>query len=291
MNKVRYTQVYLCVLLFCIIAALLNFHLPEFYMVVGLAIAVTLLGLPHGALDFAVAKSLKLITSFNSALYFIIVYLAISAFSIALWVSFPAISLGLFLCVSVYHFSTDWRHIMPLYARLGMASVIICGSAIIYSSTLLTLFTSLLLTAQTANLIIQAMQVIFWSGIAAFVYFIWELLQAKRTLDGLTLLECAALVISSVTLTPLLHFALYFCLLHSPKHLNDVGEELQISVSKAIILSLPFVVLTIALAAILFGFLGVNELHVDLLRWIFIGLFGLTMSHMLLIKLWHRSHR
>jgi Brp/Blh family beta-carotene 15,15'-monooxygenase len=172
-----------------------------------------------------------------------------------------------------------------------MASVVICGSAIIYSSTLLTLFTSLLLTAQTANLIIQGMQVMFSIGIAAFAYFIWELLAAKRRLDRLTFVECAALVVSSLTLTPLLHFALYFCLLHSPKHLNDVGEELQISVTKAIILSLPFVALTIVLAVILFEFLGVNELHIDLLRWIFIGLFGLTMSHMLLINLWHRSHR
>lgn len=289
MNKMRFTQIYLCVFLLCIIAALFNLHLSEFYMVVGLAIAVTLLGLPHGALDFAVAKSLKLISSFNSALYFIIVYVAISAFSIALWVGFPAISLGLFLCVSIYHFSTDWRHTMPTYARLGMASVIICGSAITYSSTLLTLFTSLLLTAETASFIIQGMQVIFWIGIAALGYFILQLLQADRTFERLTLVECAALVISSLALTPLLHFALYFCLLHSPKHLNDVGEELQLSMAKAIILSLPFVALTIVLAGVLFMFFGVNDVNIDLLRWIFIGLFGLTMSHMLLINLWHRS--
>jgi Brp/Blh family beta-carotene 15,15'-monooxygenase len=291
MNKVRYTQIYLCVFLLCIIGALLNLHLPESYMIVGLAIAVTLLGLPHGALDFAVAKSLKLISSFNSALYFILVYTAISAFSIALWVGFPATSLGLFFCVSIYHFSTDWRNTMPRYARLGMASIIICGSSIMYSSTLLTLFTLLFLTAETANLIIQGMQIMFWIGITAFAYFIMQLLKANLTLDKFTLVECVALIVSSLTLTPLLHFALYFCLLHSPKHLNDVGEELQLSVSKAIILSLPFVALTIVLAAILFEFFGVNDVNVDLLRWIFIGLFGLTMSHMLLINLWHRSHR
>ncbi len=289
MNKVRYTQIYLCVLLLCIMAALLNLHLPESYLIVCLAIAVTLLGLPHGALDFAVAKSLKLITSFNSALYFIIVYLAISAFSIALWIGFPATSLGLFLCVSIYHFSTDWRHTIPIYARLGMASVIICGSAITYSLTLIKLFTSLLLTAETASFIIQGMLVIFWIGIAAFGYFILHSLLADRKLERLTLIECGALVASSLTLTPLLHFALYFCLLHSPKHLNDVGEELKLSATKAIILSLPFVALTILLAAILFIFFGVNDVNVDLLRWIFIGLFGLTMSHMLLINLWHRS--
>lgn len=290
MNKARYTQIYLCVFLLSIIGAFLNLRLPESYMIVGLTIAVTLLGLPHGALDFAVAKSLKLISSFNSALYFIIIYTTTSAFSIALWLGFPATSLGLFLCVSIYHFSTDWRNTMPLYARLGMASVIICGSAVIYPSTLLTLFTALFLTAETANLIIQGMQLVFWVGVATLAYFIVQLLKANLELNKLTRFECAALVASSLTLTPLLHFALYFCLLHSPKHLHDVAEELQLSVSKAIALSLPFVALTIILAVISFEFLGVNDVNVDLLRWLFIGLFGLTMSHMLLINLWHRSH-
>lgn len=291
MNKIRYTQIYLCVFLLCTIGTLLNLQLPEACLIIALAVAVTLLGLPHGALDFAVAKSLRLISSFNSALYFIVIYLAISAFSIALWISFPAVSLGLFLCVSIYHFSTDWRNTMPCCARFGLASIIICGPAIIYSSTLLALFTSLFLTSGGAHWIIQGMQVIFWLGIIVWVYFIFELLKANRALDKLTIVECAALIVSSLTLSPLLHFALYFCFLHSPKHLNDVGEELQLSVSKAIILSLPFVALTIVLAAILFNFFAVNDLNIDLLRWIFIGLFGLTMSHMLLINLWHRSHR
>ena len=90
-------------------------------------------------------------------------------------------------------------------------------------------------------------------------------------------------------LSPLLHFGLYFCLLHSPKHLQDVGVKLHVSIKAAITISLPFVIFTTVLAAVLYQFYGNSDLNVDLLRWIFIGLFGLTMSHVWLIHLWHGS--
>jgi hypothetical protein len=54
----------------------------------------------------------------------------------------------------------------------------------------------------------------------------------------------------------------------------------------------PFVLLTLLLAATLYiGFTSSGnaiEINTALLRWVFIGLFGLTMSHMLLISAWHR---
>ncbi len=65
--------------------------------------------------------------------------------------------------------------------------------------------------------------------------------------------------------------------------------KLRVSVKRAIAISLPFVILTIVLAAGLYELFASHELNTDLLRWIFIGLFGLTMSHMLLIHLWHSA--
>lgn len=264
-------------------------------MIIALALAVTVLGLPHGALDFAVAKSLRLVNSLNSALYFIIAYVAISALAIIFWIAFPAMGLALFLAVSIYHFSADWRDTMPSYAGIGLAAVIICGPAIFYSATLLTLFTSLLLSFESAEWLIQSMQLIFGAGIVMFLYFVFSALRDKqRDKQAVGKWPCAewiALVVSSLILSPLLHFALYFCLLHSPKHLQDVSVKLGLSVRKAVIISLPFVLLTLILAAVLFKLVGTHELNVTLLRWIFIGLFGLTMAHMLLINLWHRSQR
>jgi hypothetical protein len=68
-----------------------------------------------------------------------------------------------------------------------------------------------------------------------------------------------------------------------------VGVELGVSIKRAVIISLPFVILTIILGAVMYEFFGNDKLSNDLLRWIFIGLFGLTVSHMVLIHLWHGS--
>jgi Brp/Blh family beta-carotene 15,15'-monooxygenase len=297
MTKLRYTQSYLGVLLCALVIVLLRPNIASSYLLIALALAVVVLGLPHGALDFAVAKSLRLVSSLNSALYFIAGYIALSALAIILWVAYPALGLVLFLAISTYHFSADWRDTMPSYASIGLAAVVICGPAIFYSATLLTLFTALLLSPESAKWIIQSMQLIFAAGLAMFLYFVIGAVQNKpqdeqqdkQTANKWLYAEWVALVISSLVLSPLLHFALYFCLLHSPKHLQDVSATLEVSVRKAIIVSLPFVLLTLLFAVALFKVVGTSELDVTLLRWVFIGLFGLTMSHMLLVTLWHRA--
>jgi Brp/Blh family beta-carotene 15,15'-monooxygenase len=280
-------------LLLFALSALLNITVSEDYLIIGLAVAVILLGLPHGALDFAVAKSLKLFSTSISALIFITAYTAIAAFSIIFWISFPAAALTIFLCVSVYHFSADWRASMPRYAGISLATIIICGPAMVYSSVVLTLFTALLLSNEAANWIIQGMRLTFSISLLGFLYFLVSLVRSNKTFSKWRIAEWMSLLISSLVFIPLLHFGLYFCLLHSPKHLHDVSEKLNVKVVKAMVISLPFVFLTILLAAGLYSWFTAQgnavELTTVLLRWVFIGLFGLTMSHMLLISFWHRN--
>lgn len=258
-------------------------------LIILLAFGVTLLGLPHGALDFALAKSLRLITSFSTAIRFIALYLTIAGLSVLFWIWLPGISLVLFLCVSIFHFSADWRKTMPLFARLSLAGALLCGPSILFSSTLSELFIALLLTIEAAEWIIQGMQLTFYIGLSFFLYYAIQLLTSKRKPNPWQGSEWLILLLSSLILNPLLHFGLYFCLLHSPKHLKDVGMKLHLSLKRAIAISMPFVILTIVLGAGLYQFYGTNELNIDLIRWVFIGLFGLTMSHMLLIQLWHNS--
>jgi Brp/Blh family beta-carotene 15,15'-monooxygenase len=289
-TKLHFTQIYLCILAFTVLALLMNLNLPTNYLMIGLAIAVTLLGLPHGALDFAVAKSLRLISGALSGFFFITAYTAIAIISIIFWINFPATALSIFLCISVYHFSADWRIFLPKYAALSLATIVICGPAIAYPSVVSTLFTGLLLSNETAGFIIQGMRIMFGTSLLGVTYF---MLGKQKAFDFWTIAEWVALTLSSLVLTPLLHFGLYFCLLHSPKHLHDVSVALKIRVTKALFVSLPFVFLTLLLAAgaymlFLRGGHTIN-LSEALLRWVFIGLFGLTMSHMLLISLWHRK--
>jgi Brp/Blh family beta-carotene 15,15'-monooxygenase len=289
MSKLRYTQFYLSVCIIALLATLANLNMNSDTLIIVLALGVTFLGLPHGALDFALAKSLKLVTTVSSAIRFVAIYISIAAISISFWTWTPDIALILFLGVSVFHFSADWRTSMPLFARLSMACALLCGPSILYATTLTELFTALLLTNEAANWVIQGMQITFYVGMSGFLYFLYQLFLSKKIPNVWQSTEWLTLLLSSIVLSPLLHFGLYFCLLHSPKHLQDVGVKLHVSIKAAITISLPFVIFTTVLAAVLYQFYGSSDLNVDLLRWIFIGLFGLTMSHVWLIHLWHGS--
>jgi Brp/Blh family beta-carotene 15,15'-monooxygenase len=178
---------------------------------------------------------------------------------------------------------------MPWYARICLSAMVLCGPSIVNSAIVLTLFTVLFVSGEVAVWIIQAMQMIFAVAFLGFVYFVIEAVTNKKIKSGWQVTEWIALITSSVVLTPLLHFALYFCVLHSPKHLFDVSKMLKLSFVKVIVISLPFVILTLLLAWVLFAVVASDAIDTELLRWIFIGLFGLTMSHMMLIHLWHRT--
>jgi len=289
MNKVRYTQTYLCLCVLFAIITLVYGNVAQTTLMVGLAISVALLGLPHGALDFSIARALKLANSLSAASIFIFVYLLIAGVSIAFWVMFPALALSLFLLISVYHFASDWRTEMPSFSALSLASIVLSGPAIFHAPAVLQLFQNLFVSEQNAITIVLAMRTVFVCSSLIFIVFLSKVSYVRHQKWSWSLSEYLTLIMSALLLPPLLHFGLYFCVLHSPKHLIDVGDNLGFTFKQTIIASLPFVVLTVLIALLLyFQFSSIN-INIDLLRWIFIGLFGLTMSHMFLVNIWHRS--
>lgn len=288
MTNTRFAQIYCCLCAFAFVGVLLDIALSQDVGVVAAVLTITLLGLPHGALDFSVAKSLKLIESPVSAGVFVFVYMLIALFSIATWVRFPALGLTVFMIISIYHFAADWRASMPSYAQLGLASIVLCGPSILYSDTVEQLFTALLLTTQTAEILVAVMQIGFAIGLVLFSGFLFGVFRSRKKIKRWALIEYGTLIISSLVLTPLLHFVLYFCVLHSPKHMTDVIKKLNFTVKQALIASLPFVAFSILVAFAFYYWFASGDLNNDLLRWVFIGLFGLTMSHMLLVSIWHR---
>jgi Brp/Blh family beta-carotene 15,15'-monooxygenase len=290
MNKLQFTNIYLWVFLVAVFITLANINISQDVLIIGLGIAVVLLGLPHGALDLHVAKSLNLVSSFKSGFFFMVCYVVIAAISILFWIKLPAIGLVLFLAVSLFHFASDWRDIMPNYAGTSLACIILSGPAIQHSEILVDIFSSLLLSIDEANKIILGMQALFGLSILLFLTYLATLIKSASKVNRWQIAESVTLISGSLLLHPLIHFGLYFCLLHSPKHLLDVSSLLGIKLSKLVIISLPIVVLTLVIAIILYKIYGTADITNDLLRWIFIGLFGLTMSHMALISFWHRSH-
>ena len=73
--------------------------------------AVVLIGLPHGALDGAIAMHLGYANKILNFISFIVLYVLMAGLVVALWIVMPAPCLLAFLMISMIHFgSGDARH-------------------------------------------------------------------------------------------------------------------------------------------------------------------------------------
>ena len=83
------------------------------------AIAISVLGLPHGALDPWVAWRAKLFETSLGLLSFLVSYIALCLVGLGAWSIAPTCSLIAFLSYSALHFGRDHEHRRSHPDRLG----------------------------------------------------------------------------------------------------------------------------------------------------------------------------
>lgn len=99
-------------------------------------------------------------------------------------------------------------------------------------------------------------------------------------------MEVLLIVISFKYLPLILAFTLYFCFLHSSKHILGLSKELDPGnitngIKLFVIKAAPLTALT-AIAAVLFVILWSESISENIIKTIFIGLASLTLPHILL---------
>ena len=70
---------------------------------------ISLVGLPHGALDPVIAHRCGLIHDLRSSVRFFAGYIIVVALVVLFWLTLPPASLLLFLLISCIHFGRDWK--------------------------------------------------------------------------------------------------------------------------------------------------------------------------------------
>lgn len=251
-----------------------------------MVIAITAIGLPHGALDFAIAQLMGLCPTPTKVTKFIIGYLLVVGACVVFWLLFPAIALMIFVIISAHHFASDWQDSLTYWLRLSLSSMTLCAPSILYAPVLSDIFALLFLSPIEIQAILFTLQV---TTLVSGLFLVGAVILGRQVFKRLTdwqIGEVAVLLISSFLITPLLHFTLYFCFLHSTKHFVHTAKALSVSLKRAIWLSLPFVFLTI-FGAFFIAWTGPQRwVNTALLQYLFIGLFGLTVAHMLLTEHW-----
>ncbi|MDT0594744.1 Brp/Blh family beta-carotene 15,15'-dioxygenase [Glaciecola petra] len=265
-----------------------NVALPDTVAALLFLLAIITIGIPHGALDFYIAKGLKTKPSIQWQVAFLGLYVFVTLISISIWLMFPAFGLSVFLLISVYHFSSDWAKLLPKKIALAFAAVVLCAPSLVYKASIIESFTKLLVPEAHATLISLAMQLL---AILSFVFLLVQIKKLSKELRKIKwqIIEIMGLLLSAVLLPPLVHFVLYFCLLHSAKHWLAVSQSLDLNFKGMVLISAPIVLATVVGGSLAWWLLPNSAPMTDILRLVFIGLFGLTVAHMVLIDVWQRQ--
>ena len=246
---------------------------------------VVLIGLPHGAFDGAIANHLGAGRSFAAAAKFIASYCAATGLVIAIWIAFPSVTLALFLIISMIHFGRG-----DASAKSGpvfMTQVLLHGGlpifGIIYfqQSSVIPLFDALTNGASDLAILISKIMVPLL-GLMAGLYGLMAFRDASLRAR---FAEFILLAVVIAILPPLVSFALYFCIIHTGRHMRRIWHVLASTISPKGLYrqAAGFTLASWLVGGAAFLWLENGDLDAALLQVVFIGLAALTVPHMILV--------
>jgi len=294
--------------LFCNIFSLITIKIPYFIIPPIICLFLILgIGVSHGSLDNIKGRKLFQIFGINNIFIFYLSYILISLIVIILWVIVPSISLLIFLTVASYHFGKeDTQFLIIENSYQNQLLFFLKGSLIIFApmyfhfDETVSIFKLLLINNENFYELLNLIETnnillyfIILSTLSSIILFSKNFELKKFTI----FLDYFSILIINYYFSPLVAFTIYFCFLHSIRHIisliseldnYDIINGLKIFTKKA----LPLTILTT-----IFCFLGLyflnNTYNFDssILKVIFIGLASLTFPHILLEYLIEKNEK
>lgn len=236
--------------------------------------AILAIGLPHGTLDLELFRRDQPGAPRPLILF---LYLGLASVMAAAWFASPIAALALFYALAVAHFAEDWSRTESAFLARGMALALLAIPALTHPFELTALFAALVgpdaslvcvdllrLVAPVATLVAMVALGKLWSAGASA-----DALGGGIALIGMTLLP------------PVVGFALFFCLSHSPRHLSNGLAALSTHFTH--LQGAKILLLTLAasgIAAIVYGLSGALPASERLAAASFMTLSILTLPHM-----------
>jgi len=275
--QLYYQRIFLLVVGVQVIGVSFGYRLSSAAALACLVVGVVVLGLPHGALDPQVARKAWGECSGYLWVAFYGVYLALALGYSLVWRWQPTLGLCGFLAIGAVHFGSDWQDRGAWWTRLGYGLTIVTLPALSHPSELMHIYT-LLGTTSAREIVDGSRGVALAAVLAGAVGAIRQ--YALRRSD---LIDYLAIVAGAAVLEPLVFFACYFALLHSPRHLLETATDLGFRTLRSVFLqTLPIYGSTLFLLGILYWAAPGVSLQGRLLQTLFVGLAALTIPHMLL---------
>jgi Brp/Blh family beta-carotene 15,15'-monooxygenase len=246
------------------------------------------LGVPHGALDPIFAKKLYQLSSTLRWTVFLACYILLACVVVLAWWYAPAIFLWVFLILSVIHFSGDLRQgTSPLAQVLyGGASIVLPGA--LHQEELGHLFTLLIGDARGHSLAFT-LHILAWPWLTGLALESLRIFKAGRQ----TVLEMGAVTAIATLLSPLIAFTIFFCFMHSARHI--VRTQIYTAASMRVLVAVAAGPLlgVVVLGGAAWVFFPPSEMDSRVIQFVFVGLAALTVPHMCLVERlrWARWHQ
>ena len=272
-------SIYVAVAAVVTLASALGLRLPAGVELGALAVAVLLLGVPHGSLDVLHGRDSYRLARLGPWALFLVAYLAVGACVVLAWAVAPGASLLGLLVISAFHFSGDLERGSPLGLRWVHGLAPVCLPALDHEGELAELFAALApspaAAAISAALAAAAGPLLLASLVATAAY--------ARRHAGASLEVAATAALCSVA-SPLLGFGVYFCLLHARRHVGRTRRLYAPSASTMLWAAWVPTVATGVAGWLAFHLVPAATVEAGALRVIFVGLAALTVPHMILIE-------
>jgi beta-carotene 15,15'-dioxygenase len=238
-------------------------------------------GLPHGALDIELLINAAEDPAHSSVTALVAVYVSLALSVALLWWLLPTAALIGLLLLSAYHFGGDWPGLKHTVERVVVGGALLSAPALAHQTSVAVIF-SWLIPSEAASAVASAMS---WASLplllSAAGVTCWHWRKCRAQCEEIIVAAFAATV-----LQPLTFFAVYFCALHSMRHIADVRQALSKLRARTLVLrAAPYAATAMAscwVGSVFFPNLPAGE---SLLSSVFVGLAALTVPHMLLCEL------
>lgn len=255
------------------------------YLII-LAIIIFFLGVPHGALDPIFAKKLLPVSTWQSWSYFVLLYGLSGLVMIVFWVLSPLLFMITFLGLSVFHFSRDLESTAPRITKLLYGGAVIVLPTLLHYEVMVNLF-SLILNPDDGLLVVNFLHTIALPYLMLLILSI--AFESHR--NPFQAIELLATSLLATIAQPLISFTLFFCGMHSIRHVLRTLSYSQLNWKKIAFTSLLPMLGVVLISLLSWIYLPDSANYPRILQLIFVGLACLTVPHMLLVdRVKHPNH-
>ena len=244
--------------------------------------------------NYKANKLLKIYRVNNKAIFFLI-YVFISALVIFIWSLYSTFTLLAFLIVASYHFGledTSFLHggnsFLDQFFYLIKGSLIVFAPLFFHFDETLKIFETLMVNKIFLTFLELEHWIINFFLFLSFIGYLYFANKNKFEDFEVLFLDMLSIVILNYIFSPIIAFTVYFCFLHSIRHIislsneldkNDFSNGVKIFIKKALPLTVVTAILYLVASILLSKSYGLNDV---IIKVIFIGLASLTFPHILL---------